>query len=149
MSPLSSWRLRRNFSAQATEAFRKAGAYIESAGGEGVVAIFGFPESDKQHAEKAARNAMTLTQAFSDSNRPGKSDVAGSVGVHAGVSSGIMIMATREKQWPARPARDRRTGGVGATILYRESLLRLTSSARAAHLRTGQQDPRGAARSIF
>src|SRR5205085_2175066 len=81
------------FLAQTTEAFRKAGAYIESAGGEGVVAIFGFPESDKQHAEKAARLAMVLTQASSDSNTSDKSDVQPSVGVHAGVSSGIMIMA--------------------------------------------------------
>lgn len=78
------------FLAHATEAFRKAGAYIESAGGEGVVAIFGYPESDKQHAEKATRKAMALTQAFSNSK---KSDVPGNIGVHAGVSSGIMIMA--------------------------------------------------------
>ena len=81
------------FLAHATEAFRKAGAYIESAGGEGVVAIFGFPESDKQHAEKATRKAMALTQAFSVSNKSGKSDEPTSAGVHAGVSSGIMIMA--------------------------------------------------------
>ena len=81
------------FLAHATEAFRKAGAYIESAGGEGVVAIFGFPESDKQHAEKATRKAMALTQAFSDSRKSGKSDAPGTIGVHAGVSSGIMIMA--------------------------------------------------------
>ncbi|HWM23508.1 MAG TPA: adenylate/guanylate cyclase domain-containing protein [Chthoniobacterales bacterium] len=81
------------FLAHATEAFRKAGAYIESAGGEGVVAIFGFPESDKQHAEKATRKAMALTQAYSDSNKAGKSDGPASIGVHAGVSSGIMIMA--------------------------------------------------------
>ena len=81
------------FLAQATEAFRKAGAYIESAGGEGVVAIFGFPESDKQHAEKAARTAMALTQAFLIPTESGKSDAPASVGVHAGVSSGKMIMA--------------------------------------------------------
>jgi class 3 adenylate cyclase len=81
------------FLAHATEAFRQAGAYIESAGGEGVVAIFGFPESDKQHAEKATRKAMALTQAFSDSNKSGRFDTATSAGVHAGVSSGIMIMA--------------------------------------------------------
>jgi adenylate cyclase len=81
------------FLAHASEAFRKAGAYIESAGGEGVVAIFGFPESDKQHAEKATRNAMTLIQAFSDSSKSGKSQGPANVGVHAGVSSGIMIMA--------------------------------------------------------
>jgi adenylate cyclase len=81
------------FLAHTTDAFRKAGAYIESAGGEGVVAIFGFPESDKQHAEKATRKAMALTQAFADSNKSGKSDGPASIGVHAGVSSGIMIMA--------------------------------------------------------
>ena len=81
------------FLAHTSEAFRKAGAYIESAGGEGVVAIFGFPESDKQHAEKATRKAMALTQAFADSKKSGKSDVPGNIGVHAGVSSGIMIMA--------------------------------------------------------
>ena len=81
------------FLAHTTEAFRKAGAYIESAGGEGVVAIFGYPESDNQHAEKAARIAMVLTQASSDSIKSSKSDGQTSVGVHAGVSSGIMIMA--------------------------------------------------------
>jgi adenylate cyclase len=81
------------FLAHASEAFRQAGAYIESAGGEGVVAIFGFPESDKQHAEKGTRKAIALTQAFSDSNQSGKSDPSTSVSVHAGVSSGIMIMA--------------------------------------------------------
>ena len=85
------------FLAHATEAFRKAGAYIESAGGEGVVAIFGFPESDKQHAEKATRKAMALTQAFSDSNKSGKSDALGNVGVHAGVSSGIDDHGAGEK----------------------------------------------------
>src|SRR5204863_8289534 len=80
------------FLAHATEAFRAAGAYIESAGGEGVVAIFGFPESDKEHAQKATRKAMALTQAFFDANKSGKSDTP-AIGVHAGVSSGIMIMA--------------------------------------------------------
>jgi adenylate cyclase len=81
------------FLAHASEAFRKVGAYIESAGGEGVVAIFGFPEADKQHAEKAVRKAMALTQAFADASKSGKSDGASSIGVHAGVSSGVMIMA--------------------------------------------------------
>jgi adenylate cyclase len=36
---------------------------------------------------------MLLTQAFSESNKFGKSDASTSIGVHAGVSSGIMIMA--------------------------------------------------------
>jgi class 3 adenylate cyclase len=81
------------FIAHATDAFREAGAYVESAGGEGVVAIFGFPESDRQHAEKATRKAMALTQSFSDSNKRAKSEALGRAGVHAGVSSGTMIMA--------------------------------------------------------
>jgi class 3 adenylate cyclase len=81
------------FLAHATEAFRAAGAYIESAGGEGVVAIFGFPESDKDHAQKATRKAMALTQSFTISNKSAASDPLGNAGVHCGVSSGMMIMA--------------------------------------------------------
>ena len=81
------------FIAHAVQAFRADGAYIESAGGEGVVAIFGFPENDKQHAEKATRKAMALTQSFTEANKGSKSDVLRNAGVHAGVSSGTMIMA--------------------------------------------------------
>jgi class 3 adenylate cyclase len=81
------------FIAHAVQAFRAEGAYIESAGGEGVVAIFGFPENDKQHAEKATRKAMALTQSFAEENKASKSDALRTSGVHAGVSSGTMIMA--------------------------------------------------------
>jgi class 3 adenylate cyclase len=81
------------FIAHAIQACRGEGAYIESAGGEGVVAIFGFPESDKQHAEKATRRAMALTQSFTETNKGSKSDALRNAGVHAGVSSGTMIMA--------------------------------------------------------
>lgn len=81
------------FIAHAIQALRAEGAYIESAGGEGVVAIFGFPESDKQHAERAVRKAMQLTESFAEENKGSKSDVLRNAGVHAGVSSGTMIMA--------------------------------------------------------
>jgi len=84
------------FLAQVSETLRKAGAYIESAGGEGIVAIFGYPESDKQHAEKATRQVMALTQAYSESNKSGRSEGPVSFGVHAGVSSGTMIMAPKK-----------------------------------------------------
>lgn len=94
------------FLTHTTQAFRKAGAYIESAGGEGVVAIFGFPESDKQHAEKATRLAMALTQSFSESNKSGKLEAPAGTGIHVGVSSGIMIMA---------PAKNNGQHGVLAT----------------------------------
>jgi class 3 adenylate cyclase len=81
------------FIAHALQALRAEGAYIESAGGEGVVAIFGFPETDKQHAERAVRKAMQLTQSFAETNKGSKSDALRTAGVHAGVSSGTMIMA--------------------------------------------------------
>jgi class 3 adenylate cyclase len=81
------------FIAHAVQSLRAEGAYIESAGGEGVVAIFGYPESDKQHAEKAVRKAMALTQSFAQENKGSKSDALRNAGVHAGVSSGTMIMA--------------------------------------------------------
>ena len=81
------------FIAHAIQALRAEGAYIESAGGEGVVAIFGYPDNDKQHAEKAVRKAMSLTQSFAEANKSTKSDVLRNAGVHSGVSSGTMIMA--------------------------------------------------------
>ena len=81
------------FIAHAIQALRAEGAYIESAGGEGVVAIFGYPDNDKQHAEKAVRKAMALTHSFAETNKGSKSDALRNAGVHAGVSSGTMIMA--------------------------------------------------------
>ena len=81
------------FIAHAVQAVRAEGAYLESAGGEGVVAIFGYPENDKQHAERAVRKAMELTQSFAAANKGSKSDALRNAGVHAGVSSGTMIMA--------------------------------------------------------
>jgi class 3 adenylate cyclase len=81
------------FIAHAIQSLRAEGAYIESAGGEGVVAIFGYPENDKQHAEKAVRKAMALTTSFAEANKGSKSDQLRNAGVHAGVSSGTMIMA--------------------------------------------------------
>jgi class 3 adenylate cyclase len=81
------------FIAHAVQALRAEAAYIESAGGEGVVAIFGYPENDKQHAERAVRKAMALTQSFAAENKGSKSDALRNAGVHCGVSSGTMIMA--------------------------------------------------------
>jgi class 3 adenylate cyclase len=78
------------FIAHATATFKAAGAYIESADGEGVVAIFGFPAHDPKHAEAATRNAMALT-------RSGDSKAPANIAVHAGVSSGKMVMAPFKK----------------------------------------------------
>ncbi len=82
------------FLAHVTKAFSDAGAYVESASGEGVVAIFGYPGADAAHAEKATREAMRLVETFPENAGDGASNFE----LHAGVSSGKVIMA------PARGA---------------------------------------------
>src|SRR6266404_3845040 len=42
----------------------EAGSYIQAADGEGVVAIFGFPDSNPEHADKAVRVVLDLVQDF-------------------------------------------------------------------------------------
>ena len=76
--------------------FLKAGAYIEAADGEGVVAIFGFPKANRDHAEKAVRVALELVDEFF--GEPAKQRrVAGECDVHVGVSSGTMIVAPLQR----------------------------------------------------
>ena len=81
------------FIRQATESFLKAGAYIESTGGEGIVAMFGFPAADPDQAEKATRHALSLLETF-ERTRSGRTDDAASrFEVHVGISSGSTIVA--------------------------------------------------------
>src|SRR5947207_10604009 len=75
---------------RATDAFLQAGAYIQTADAEGVVALFGFPETDAHHGDKAVRVALDVVEQFQKSrvaNGEAKCDV------HLGVSSGTMIVA--------------------------------------------------------
>ena len=76
-----------------TELFLKAGGYIAAADGEGVVAIFGFPDGDAEHANKAVRISLDLVQAFRDSLQQNDGDRFGKCDVHLGISSGTMIVA--------------------------------------------------------
>src|SRR5437588_896726 len=78
------------FIRRATDAFMQAGAYIQTADAEGVVAIFGFPETDAHHGDKAVRVALDVIEQFQQArvaNGEAKCDV------HLGVSSGTMIVA--------------------------------------------------------
>jgi adenylate cyclase len=81
------------FIRRTTELFREAGGYIEAADGEGVVAIFGFPDGSAEHADKAVRVTLGLVQAFRDSRRQNNGEVFADCDVHLGVSSGTMIVA--------------------------------------------------------
>ena len=81
------------FIRRTTELFLEAGAYIEAADGEGVVAIFGFPDGNAGHADKAVRVTLGLVQAFHDSRQQNNGELFGNCDVHLGVSSGTMIVA--------------------------------------------------------
>ncbi len=76
----------------ATEVFLKEGAYIQSADGEGVVTIFGFPVDDENHAEIAAGAALQLQQAFGELRKSAQ-DVFGKCELHLGLSSGTIVAA--------------------------------------------------------
>src|SRR5438552_12352000 len=52
------------FIQQATDRLLEAGACLQAADGEGVVAIFGFPASNAGHAEKAVRVSLSLVEDF-------------------------------------------------------------------------------------
>jgi len=79
-----------DFINRATDVFMQAGAYIQTADAEGVVALFGFPEIDAHHGDKAVRVALDVVEQFRQArlaNGDAKCDV------HVGVSSGTMVIA--------------------------------------------------------
>lgn len=95
--------------AQTTEAFiqrasnhlLEAGAYIQAADGEGVVALFGFPDDQPDHADKAVRMTLGLIEAFRDFQLVNNGETPAKCDVHVGVSSGTMIAAPlREGERP-------------------------------------------------
>ncbi|MGH8100277.1 MAG: adenylate/guanylate cyclase domain-containing protein [Chthoniobacterales bacterium] len=81
------------FIRRASDSFLKAGAYLEAADGEGVVAIFGFPNANREHAEKAIRVALNLVDEFLKASRQNNGELASECDIHLGLDSGPMIVA--------------------------------------------------------
>ena len=81
------------FIRRATEHFLEAGAYIQAADGEGVVALFGFPGGEPDHADKAVRMSLGLVEAFQDFRLVNNGEAPSKCDVHVGISSGTMIAA--------------------------------------------------------
>jgi adenylate cyclase len=79
------------FIRRTTDLLLDAGGYIQAADGEGVVAIFGFPDGSADHADKAVRVTLDLVDEFRKQENNG--DRAGKCDVHLGVSSGTLIVA--------------------------------------------------------
>ncbi|MGI8820237.1 MAG: adenylate/guanylate cyclase domain-containing protein [Chthoniobacterales bacterium] len=81
------------FIRHATESLLKAGAFLETVTGEGIVAVFGFPRGDGEQADKATQHALSLVNSFEKMRADGKDKLFGCFNVHVGVSSGTMIVA--------------------------------------------------------
>jgi class 3 adenylate cyclase len=77
------------------------GAFLQAADGEGVVAIFGFPNAGGQHAEDAARATLDLTKMFLE-RRKDNEETFGDWDMHAGISSGAIVAGALKDS--ARPA---------------------------------------------
>jgi len=76
------------------------GAYLHAADGEGVVAFFGFPVPDTEHAQTAVRVVLDMMKNFRR-RREDSRDVSGDWDIRAGVSSGAIIAgALKDSQRP-------------------------------------------------
>jgi class 3 adenylate cyclase len=77
------------------------GAYLQAADGEGVVAVFGFPNTGGQHAEDAVRSVLDLTKKFREGGQDNE-DIFGDWEMHAGISSGAIVAgALKDSVHPA------------------------------------------------
>jgi class 3 adenylate cyclase len=77
------------------------GAYLQAADGEGVVAIFGFPNVGGQHAEDAVRAVLDLKKKFREGGQDNE-EIFGDWNMHAGISSGAIIAgALKDSVHPA------------------------------------------------
>ena len=81
------------FIQQATDRLLEAGACLQAADGEGVVAIFGFPASNAGHAEKAVRVALSLVEDFRKREQ-NDGELRENCDIHVGISSGGIIAAS-------------------------------------------------------
>jgi class 3 adenylate cyclase len=76
------------------------GAYLHAADGEGVVAIFGFPAPNSEHAQRAVRAVLDINKNFRERRENGE-DTFDRRGICAGVSSGTIIAgALKDSQRP-------------------------------------------------
>jgi class 3 adenylate cyclase len=77
------------------------GAFLQAADGEGVVAIFGFPNAGNQHAEDAVRSVLDLTKKFRERRKENEESFR-DWDIHSGVSSGAIVAgALKDSVHPA------------------------------------------------
>src|SRR6266481_3837242 len=77
------------------------GAYLQSADGEGVVGIFGFPAPDAEHVQKAVRVVLGMIKSSREPSEDQR-DAGGVRNLCAGVSCGTIIAgAVKDSRRPA------------------------------------------------
>jgi class 3 adenylate cyclase len=88
------------FVRETAEHLIKEGAYLQAADGEGVVAVFGFPIPNAEHAQKAVRVVLDMRKDFQKRRQEGE-EISANWDVRAGVSSGVIIGgALKDSQRP-------------------------------------------------
>lgn len=81
------------FIQRTTDLFLEADGFIQAADGEGVVAIFGFPDTRGDHADKAVKVTLGMIEEINKKRAQNNGDLFGRCDVHMGVSSGSVIIA--------------------------------------------------------
>src|SRR6266496_3696717 len=88
------------FIRETTEHLIEHGAYLHAADGEGVVAIFGFPAPNSEHAQQAVRVVLDINKDLRERREHGE-DTFDRGGICAGVSSGTIVAgALKDSQRP-------------------------------------------------
>jgi class 3 adenylate cyclase len=89
------------FIRETADSLIERGAYLQAADGEGVVAIFGFPNARDQHAGDAVRAVLDLTKQFHE-QRQDNQEIFGDWDIHSGISSGAIVAgALKDSVHPA------------------------------------------------
>ena len=78
------------FIREAAAHFIKEGAYLHAADGEGVVAFFGFPVPNSEHAQKAVRVVLDIMKTFRE-GRERNGEISRTWNIRTGISSGLII----------------------------------------------------------
>jgi class 3 adenylate cyclase len=86
------------FIRETTAQLIEQGAYLHAADGEGVVAIFGFPTPNSEHAQQAVRVVLDINKKFRERREDGE-DIFDKRGICAGISAGTIVAgALKDRQ---------------------------------------------------
>ena len=97
------------------------------------VAIFGFPVMTSTTPRSRPARRWSYRRLLANCANPTRTFSASATCI-SGLSSGTIIAARLQNNHHTRNCADGRAGGIGATFLHRESLLRFAHFAWAAHL---------------